>query len=182
MSRTLLVLTLLAAPGAARADIVMQPFVFPQSDTTVTYVTPGAAARQLMRVSAALGLQRVDAPGGGLAIVTDTVHGTMTVLDEAAHSYTVEPAPPGTQDMRGRRAPGGYVPAGTAVVAGISCAEWQTHDPAGHPVIVCLTSDGVLLRVRSAAGGVLAQAVSVAHEALDPSLFAPPAGFRQVRR
>ncbi len=174
-------LSLSLAAGPSRAQAPVQPYVFPQSDTAVTYVTGGTAASQLMRVSAALGLQRVDAPGGGMAIVTDTVHGTMTVIDLAAHTYSVGPAPPGTADMRGRRAPGGYVAVGQAVVAGLPCGEWATHDPSGRPVTVCLTGDGVLLRVR-AGNAVLAAASSVSHEALDPSLFAPAPGFSKVRR
>ncbi len=180
--------TALAFPAGARA--APMPFVFPQTDTTITYVSgpTGAGApaglgnvTQTLHVSAADGLQRVDAPGGGMAVITDTVHGTMIVLNEAAHTYVQGDAPPGTADMRGKRAPGDYARVGAAVVAGLPCTEWLTHDPSAHAVTVCLTADGVLLRVR-ADGAVLVQAASVSHAPQDPALFSAPQGWRRVAR
>ncbi len=171
-------LALAARP--ARADAM--PYVFPQSDTAVVYVVGGAAPlRQTLRVSASLGLQRVDAPGGGMAVITDTVRRTMTVLDETAHTFSQGAAPPGTADMRGRRAPGDYVRDGDATVAGLSCTEWSTHDPAGHAVTVCLTADGVLLRAR-AGTQTLVEASSVDHATQDPALFQAPSAWRRIAR
>ncbi len=169
---------LLAAAPAHAAEL---PFVFPQSDTAIVYVTGEANVRQTLRVSAARGLQRVDAPGGGMAIITDVVHRTLTVLDLRAHDFSVGPAPSGTADTRGRRATGGYARLGDAVVAGLPCAEWATHDPDGHAVTVCLTADGVLTRAR-AGDRILVEAVSVQHTVQDPGLFAPPPGWRRVGR
>ena len=171
-----LIVALVSLPVAAWADM---PFVFPQSDTAIVYVTGGVGVRQTLRVSAGLGLQRVDAPGGGMAVITDTVHHTMIVLDNKAHAFSEGPAPPGTADMRGKRAPADYARVGTAAVAGLPCTEWATHDPSGHPVIVCLTDDGVLLRVRDRAD-ILVEAASVEHAAQDPAMFAPPTAWRKV--
>ena len=155
---TLVLLAALVCPVAAAASDDL-PLVFPSSDVAVTYALGAdATLRQTLRVSAASGLQRVDAPGGGMAIITDTVHRTMTVLDERRHVFSVGPAPADTADARGHPAPGTYLRLAATTVAGLPCTEWATSDPSGHQVTVCLTADGVLLRAR-AAGQTLAEAV-----------------------
>ena len=157
------------------------PYIFPQSDVAVVYVTGAPGVRQTLRVSASTGLERVDAPGGGLTIITDTLHGTTTLLDNTAHTFSVVAAPPGTADMRGRRAPADYRRTGQATVASAPCTEWTTHDPAGRPMTVCLTDDGVLIRA-STGGNIVIEAASIEHAVQDPSLFAPPASWRRITR
>ncbi len=67
------------------AAVAAAPFVFPRSDVVVTYGVAGTAGvRQTLSVDAASGLERLDAPGGLLSIVTDTVHGTAIVIDRQA--------------------------------------------------------------------------------------------------
>ncbi len=179
--RPLLLLAALSFP-AAGAAAEETPLVFPRSDVAVTYAVGGdATLRQTLRVSAARGLQRVDAPGGGMAIITDTIHRTMTVLDERRHVFSVQPASADTADASGHPAPGTYMRLADTTVAGLPCTEWATSDPSGHEVTVCLTADGVLLRAR-AGGQTLVDAVSVLHETQDPALFAPPRSWPKVDR
>ena len=52
-------------------------------------------------------------------------------------------------------------------------------DASGQPTVVCLTSDGVLLRATSG-NHVLVEATAVSYGAMDPALFDPPAGFKRL--
>ncbi len=160
---------------------VAAPFVFPQTDVTVVYAVAGdPSVRQTLRVAASSGLERLDAPGGGLSVVTDTVHGEATLIDHGANTYALEPAAGGPSDQRARRAPDGvYRQLGTDRVAGLACTDWATHDAAGQPVYVCFTADGILLRARRADEPALL-AISVARGPVDPASFAVPAGARRV--
>ncbi len=170
-------LALVAAPAFADDP----PFVFPQTDVAVTYVAAGRpGVTQLLRVDAANGRQRVDAPGGGIAIITDTVRRTTILIDLGAGTFVVLPAPAGTSDMRGKRAITPYRRVGQDVVAGERCTVWDTRDASGRMVTVCLTADGILVRAASAAG-VLVEAGSVTRATQPASLFVPAPGERQVR-
>lgn len=169
---------LVLGAGEALADDA--PYTFPRSDVAVTYRVAGNLT-QTLRVSAASGRERVDAPGGGLSMVTDTVAGTVLVLDNAGHRYEELPAPPGTVDARGRRAQGAYRKRGAAVVAGLACTEWDTTDGAGRPVTLCITADGLMLRIRNSEA-TLAEAIDVQRAPQEASLFAVPPGWTRTPR
>jgi hypothetical protein len=67
---------------------------------------------------------------------------------------------------------------GTDEVAGEKCAVFELAN-AESPGSVCVTRDGVMLRVTSGEQTVM-QAKSIARGAQDPALFAPPAGYEIV--
>ena len=164
------------------AAVAASPFVFPQGDVVVTYGIAGeAGVQQTLSVAAASGLERLDAPGGLLSIVTDTVHGTAIVIDRQTDTYVRETAPGGAQDMRHRAAAAGtYTAVGRATVAGLACTRYASRDPAtGGTVRSCFTADGILLRTE-AQGGPALVAITVVRGAVDPSRFRPPADARDV--
>lgn len=141
-------------------------------DVAVIYsIGSDPALRQTLRVAASSGLERVDAPGGALAIVTDTRAGTVTALDLAHHAYTVHPAPPPVTPSSTRT--------GAAVVAGETCTEWAEATPDGRVVTSCVTEDGVMLRAR-AGDSILVEAVSVRRAPQDRALFGVPAHWSRV--
>ena len=65
---------------------------------------------------------------------------------------------------------------GAATVAGQTCTEWRTLDREAHPAVVCITSDGVLLRAGTA-DQVRVSAVSVLYAPQDPAAFRVPADY-----
>ena len=176
-------LAALLAPAAAGAadGPAPPPFTFPQTDVTVTYQIEGQAdVRQQIWADAASGKQRVDAPGGRLSVITDTVTDRATMIDNAGKTYFLEAAPPGTGDMRGRRAPPNrYQPVGDSVVAGERCTDYVTKNAVGTAVTVCLTTDGILLRA-SAEGSPALVAVAVKRGSVPAAVFLPPADARLV--
>ncbi len=168
------------------AILLAAPFVFPRADVVVTYGISGTPGiQQTLMVEAATGKERLDAPGGGLSIITDTVHGTAIVIDRNAGTFVRESAPGGAADMRNRRAPdGAYAETGTSRVAGLDCTDYVARSqPAGNgtvpAVTSCFTADGILLRAE-AAGRPALVALSVRRGPVDPALFAPPSGDRDV--
>lgn len=69
---------------------------------------------------------------------------------------------------------------GTDKVAGETCAIWEiAATDGGAPGNVCVTRDGVLLRVVSG-GQTVMLAKSIKRGAQDPAQFAPPAGYEVV--
>ena len=65
---------------------------------------------------------------------------------------------------------------GEDTVAGLACTEWVVTDAAGEPMTVCLTSDGVLLRARTATRTLLS-ATSVQYGPVDPAAYQVPADY-----
>ena len=166
----------------AAAALAVSPLVFPRADVVVTYGIAGEpGVRQTLSVAAASGLERLDAPGGLLSIVTDTVRGTAIVIDRQAGTYVRESAPGGPRDMRNRPASAGsYTPAGTATIAGLDCTLYVSRDPAsGAAITSCFTADGILLRTE-ADGRPALVALTIHRGPVDPAVFLPPSGARDV--
>jgi hypothetical protein len=85
------------------------------------------------------------------------------------------PAPDGMGALGGS-ASSSFVRRGGATVAGRPCTEWQTRDTDGHPAVVCITEDGVLLRAGTA-DQVRVSAVAVRYEPQDAAAFQIPADY-----
>ncbi len=179
---------LLAAPAAASAQggalAMVRPLVVPQHDVDVSYAMSAPAASgapvplvQRMRFSVAGERQRVDPPGNGTFMITDYGTGRMIVVQPDQHLATILPAPGGPIALHGPPATGDYRRLGTGSVAGVPCTDWATRDVAGYDSVVCLTTDGVLLRATQA-GRVLVQATRVEEAPQPAELFAIPSGFR----
>jgi hypothetical protein len=175
------VVILLAIVSAGPAFAADRPPTMPQRDVDVTYqvaqpIEGGPALSQRMRWSVATGRLRVDPPSPGLYMIVDYTAKRMSVVKPADRAVldlpTAAPGLPG--------APAGdYTRQDAAVVAGLPCTNWRTTDAGGHPTLLCLTADGVMLRA-SQGGQVLLQATTVSYGPQDPAAFVPPDGFRHV--
>lgn len=150
----------------------------PTRDVDVTYdvAVNGNTIAERMRWNVRANLLRVDPPSQGLYMITDYNAHRVTIVRERDRSFAQSPAPAAT--LAG---PAGTPRArtGTDTVASLACTEWATVDTEQHPVVACVTDDGVVLRVR-AAGKTLLAARSVTYAAQDPALFAVPSGYHPL--
>jgi len=169
-----------AITGAVLAE--ERPATLPTRDVDVTYVmpTPAGAARQRLRYNAALRLLRLDPPGGELRVVIDFASARMFTVRDADRSVIEMAAPeswmPGLGGAR-------YTRRNAERVSGVSCTNWQTTDSEGQVVLICLTEDGVMLRVarHSAAGDrVLSIATELHHAPQAAPLFGVPQNYRRL--
>jgi len=175
-------LLILAAP--AHAD--EHPAIFPTRDVDVIYRMVQADApggprmlEQRMRYDVASRRLRVDPPSPGLyMIVNYATHHLETIRDEQRMVMEMD-APGGLPGGPGTSASASFRKHGVGQVAGLNCTEWETKDASGQPALVCLTTDGVLLRAVGG-GRVLLEAASVTYGAIDPAAFTVPAGYSHV--
>ncbi len=163
---------------AVRADD--KPAMIPQRDVDVHYNiagrTPDAQPReQRIRWSTEQGRMRIDPPSPGLYMIGDFHTGRMEVVKPADQS--VLDMGPGSFDPH---ADASFRKLGTAEVDGLACTDWQTSDNSGQPTVLCLTSDGVMLRA-SHGDQVLVEASSVSYGPQDPAAFSAPESFRRIR-
>jgi hypothetical protein len=173
--RTVAVLSLcLGWAFAASAD---QPLLRPTRDVDVTYRASaphgGPPIEQRVRWLAAAQTMRIDLPAPGLYVIIDYIARRMSVVRDETRSVIEMAAPDSVAAMTGAKLTTSYVRHGEAVVAGHGCTEWQTLDRDAHPVIACITGDGVLLRAGTA-DQVRVSAVSVRYAQQDPDLFRVP--------
>jgi hypothetical protein len=159
-----------------------QPLLLPSHDVDVTYRAgdprDGPAVEQRVRWLAASQTMRIDPPTPGLHVIIDYAARRMSVVRDATRSVVEMAAPDSMAGMTAVKA-GAFVRRGEASVAGRACTEWQTQDRDAHPVLVCITDDGVLLRVGSVEQARVS-AVSVQYSPQDPQAFRIPPDY--VRR
>jgi len=173
---------LVLAPGAVRA--ADGPVLVPTRDVAVTYRMDagGRMLEQRMRWSAAAKRMRVDPPTPGIFVLIDYVAHRMEVVREPERSF-VEMAAPATLPGMGAPATesrgGGYVRGGADEVLGMACTDWTTRDSKDRVTEICVTADGVLLRVR-VDGRVRADAARVEYGPQDPALFQLPQGYTRM--
>ncbi len=169
-----LALCLPAAQGFAD-----QPLLRPNRDVDVTYraASPqdGREFEQRIRWLAASQTMRIDPPAPGLHVIIDNVARRMSVVRDATKSVVEMAAPGSMADLIDGEA-ASFVRRGEATVAGRACTEWQTKDREAHPVVVCITDDGVLLRAGTP-DQVRVSAVSVRYGPQDPAVFRVPADY-----
>ena len=155
------------------------PPLIPTRDVDVTYDLPGAAGAVLserLRWDTQGHRLRVDPPGTGVYMITDYTAHLVSIVRDADRSIIESVAPaadlPGTS-----RAP--YQRQGHRRVAELDCTDWATIDTDQHPVVVCVTADGVLLNVRRDDRTLLA-ASRVTYGPQDAALFRLPADYRRT--
>jgi hypothetical protein len=170
------------APGLARAADA--PVLVPTRDVAVTYRMDagGRTVEQRMRWSVAARRMRIDPPTPGIFVLIDYAAGRMDVVREPERSFVEMAAPatlPGLGTPGAELREGRYVRGGADEVSGMACTDWTTHDTKGRATEVCITADGVLLRVRLA-GRVLADAARVEYGPQDPALFQLPRGYTRM--
>jgi hypothetical protein len=177
---------LLATVSAAAAQD--RPAIRPSRDVAVLYRAQGPSANGTPEAHGIrmfwtdqgrrLRLEMEGAPGFALV---DFVTNRMTMVMMPQKLYLELPFDPG-------HAPGLDIPANVAMqrmgddtVASTACTVWKMTGERGGGT-ACITSDGLLLRVRGAASGQSAalEAVSVAYGPQSPDLFAVPSGFRAL--
>ncbi len=171
-------LGLAGAPGlAAAAD---SPMLIPTRDVAVTYRTEqrGQTLDQRVRWAAATQRLRVEPPTPGLFVLVDYKARRMQVVREQDRNYVDMAAPP---TLPGLGAPAGaaaYKKSSSDRILGMACTEWETV-AADRTAGICVTEDGVVLRVRMG-DRVVATATDVSFARQDPALFAVPPGFARV--
>ncbi len=180
MIRFMLLATVLAMPALALAQ--EKPPTVPLRDVDVTYgmaqpIQDGPKLTQRMRWSVANGRLRVDPPAQDLYMIVDYRGRHMAVVRPSDRAVLdMDASGPG---LPGAPSDGHFARRGEDQIAGLPCTNWQTLDAAGVTAVVCLTTDGVMLRA-SRNGQVLLEATSVSYAPQDPGAFEPPAGFRHI--
>ncbi|WP_259650123.1 hypothetical protein [Gluconacetobacter diazotrophicus] len=170
-----------ASPARAADDA---PFVTPQQDVDVTYVIASPdptipSVHQRMRWSDHARRQRIDPEGSATYMITDYGTRSLNVIDLAHGARTVIPAPGPALTQPGQRAAGNWSRGATMLVAGQPCTVWQTHDTDGQASEVCYSDDGVMMQAMQGAR-IVVRAESVARTAQPDSVFAIPAGLKEV--
>lgn len=164
----------LLATVAAAQD---RPNTLPTRDVDITYAVTrdGQTLQERTRWLAAGEIQRIDPPGGGATyMIMDHQARHVAMVNDATHTVVELTAPPNPLEAGGP----GFTRQDQATVAGLPCTDWRTQ--AGDaPAVLCLTADGVLLRLQ-AAGTTLVEATKVQYGPADPAAFRVPADYRRV--
>jgi hypothetical protein len=179
MRRHFLILAALAVAAPAMADD--RPLMRPSRDVAVEYRSNGAAAEVVtMRFAGNGNRIRIDGPNDRGYAILDSDAGRMIVVIAEKHMYLERPADPNMMPMF-QAANAAFVKTGTDKVAGLSCTTYDANinDRKGQ---VCLTSDGVMLRAKSADADHQREleAVKVTYGDQPSALFEPPAGFQKM--
>ena len=186
MRRLGVIMALLAA-----GPVLAQPAVptLPQRDVTVVYRLQGAARDSVpgglpetvrLLWDAAQRRLRVEPQGRGQILLVDLVAPRAELIDSGLHGVITLPMrakdiePITLQDAR-------LTPRGRAVVAGLSCTDYDVAAKRGHGM-VCLTPDGVALRGAGTVDGKQGSftAVSVSAGPLPPGSFEAPPGYMRL--
>lgn len=168
------------AHAQAPAPVGAKPTMLPTRDVDVTYdlKDQGQVLHQRMRWDVKDKLLRVDPPVAGLYTIQDFGRNVMDVVRDQDRIVLEMPASrmvlPGADG-------GTFSLLGEDKVAGLDCTEWQLKDPGGLETQLCVTADGVLLRLR-AGERVLLQASSVAFATQPASVFQPPADYTRTTK
>ncbi len=172
------VVAVCALVPAARAD--EQPPLKPTRDVDVTYrVGNGAGLQQRVRWLASRQVMRIDPPTSGFHVIIDYLAGRMSVVRDGDRSVIDMNVPAGIAGLPASAAPG-YERRGDDTVDGVRCTDWQATNREGASVLACISSDGVMLRLRSGEH-VLASAVSVSYAPQDAAAFDVPADYAHQR-
>jgi hypothetical protein len=157
-----------------------RPVTTPTRDVDVLYqaVAEGRAVEQRSRFAVAAGKIRIDTPSRGLYVIVDRGARQMDLVSDGDRRVLELPYD-ASRSVTGIAAGGAFQRVGSGVVAGVGCTDWRTEEASGHALTLCMTGDGVLLRVR-AGGTVLVQAVRVVYGGIDPAVFAIPGGYQRT--
>ena len=172
---------------ALTAHAAERPQLRPSHDVAVTYrlqtVAPDGspASRTVQMYWTAQGTRlRLDSQSDAGYELIDYVSSQMTLILTARRVALSVPFDP-------HQAPGLNIPPNATItksradtVAGTPCIEW-TIKAAQYTAGACITQDGLVLRLSSAAIAAPAlEAISVSYGPQPPSLFSIPPGYRQI--
>lgn len=168
---------------AASAQASERPRLVPDQDVAITYRTArsGTVLEQHVHWSAAEQRMRIDAPSPGLYVLIDYPTHRMEIVRTPNRTVVDMAAPRGAPWTTAGSVSEEYARDGTDRVAGMPCTEWRAPGSQGEagPTTICVTEDGVLLRVRQGPV-VLAEAQAVQYAPQDASLFRIPDGFTHL--
>jgi hypothetical protein len=167
-------LALLLLGSAPRAE--ERPQLSPTRDVDITYKITQQRQRPIterVRWSASEHLERVDGPNKSTSIFDHNAH-VDTLLNGASRTYRkLENAPRQLLEPE----PGAVLKRGNdAVVAGLPCTDWSwTEDVEKHTV--CVTADGVVLRLVIDESKTVMEARSVRYAPQPAELFRVPPSY-----
>ncbi len=170
----------LVAIGFAWAtQAVGAPALFPQRDVSVTYQTEqgGRVLEQQLRWSSKARRLRIDPPAAGMFVLVDYAAHRMQIVRERDRSFTEMDAPASLPGL-GAPSAGRYTQGADDRIAGLPCTEWTVATD-GEPAGICVTPDGVLLRVRMGTRTVATASV-VSYAPQDVTLFRVPDGYARA--
>ena len=184
MTRYLVWLALFLCGGAglaARADET--PRLMPARDVDITYrVSSGEKpVTERVRWLAAGEIERIDPHGKGYLLarsaymIIDHHSKTADIIDPKTHTVTVTVNPVAGELAEIENAK--LTPLGSATVAKLACQIWRAEISDTVEREICLTEDGVLLRVRNGDATVL-EATAVKYHHISSKLFDIPADYK----
>jgi hypothetical protein len=168
-----LLLLAAAAPPPAAAG----PPLLPTRDVAVVYdvTTAQGMAQERLFWDQARHRLRVEPPSPGLYMIVDYATQRMQMVRDPQRVVIEAPAP---NAALGVSSAGGTA-AGTDMVAGLACTRWITRDSEGGTAELCVTGDGVTLRVVKS-GRTLLAAAAVSFAPQPAQLFAAPSEYRHA--
>ncbi len=184
MTRYLVWLALLAGGGASFAAWADEtPRLMPSRDVDITYrVSSGdKPVTERVRWLAAEEIERIDPHGKGYLLarsaymIIEHRKKTAEIVDPKTHSVTatVNPVAGELAEIENAK----LTPLGSATVARLGCQVWRAEISAQVEREICLTEDGVLLRVRNGDKTVL-EATAVKYHHISSKLFDIPPDYQ----
>ncbi len=184
MTRYLVWLALLAGGGASFAAWADEtPRLMPSRDVDITYrVSSGdKPVTERVRWLAAEEIERIDPHGKGYLLarsaymIIEHRKKTAEIVDPKTHSVTatVNPVAGELAEIENAK----LTPLGSATVAKLGCQVWRAEISAQVEREICLTEDGVLLRVRNGDKTVL-EATAVKYHHISSKLFDIPPDYQ----
>jgi hypothetical protein len=166
------VLLLLVADEALAQE---RPQTLPTRDVDVVYpITRGTQTLdEHTRWRAAEQAERVDPPGLDVHVIINHQKRVAWLVNDQLHTVVDMALPHGNPLDPSSQAT--FTRQNDATIAGQSCTDWAVNG-AGPQTVLCLTGDGVLLRVQ-AGGHILVEASHVTYAPSDPALFTIPTQY-----
>jgi len=155
-----------------------RPRTMPSRDVDIVYniTRAGQTLQERTRWLAAEQTQRVDPPGQGIHFIMNHERRRALLVDDNRRTV-IDMAQPQVSPLD-PDSTANFTRGDAAMIAGLNCIDWSTS--AGGPATqLCLTEDGVLLRVRSG-GHTLIEAGSVSYAPVDPALFQIPPDYTHM--
>ncbi len=179
--------TLLAAPAlilaAVPADADPMPNLIPAHDVSGTYLVNGKTGPKTITIeySKAAGVLRLTPQdGAGYLLYDFAAHDAKMVMPQMQR-YMEQPSVADQARQLQTAANGGNVSiakGATETIAGKDCTDYTaTNKAKGTSSTLCVTDDGVLLKLTSGDGSAVAQSVS--YDAVPESDVQVPAGYIQ---
>jgi hypothetical protein len=181
MRKAALILPLMMAATPAMAQD-RPASLFPTRDATITYRinSDGPVSQSTMAFQAATRTMRMDMGQQGY-LVADQRAGTGFMVMPQQRMIMDMPASQNPAARLGREsATARFTREGADRVANTPCTNWRVEDQ-GQSARMCVTNDGLTLRVANGQGQTMMEATQVDYSAIDASRFARPQGYQAMQ-